>query len=151
MTAGLKTLEILARPGQYEYLDKITKRLVEGILQAGRDAGHAVEGGSISGAPHTAPVQPLRLQSTLGCALHKAVLDFSHMYVTQTRQGSASSLSVHMCVCAAMFGFFFAEGGPITKFEDAVERADAKKFALWHRGMLEHGVYLAPSMYEVTV
>jgi glutamate-1-semialdehyde 2,1-aminomutase len=49
MTAGLKTLEILGRPGQYEYLDKITKRLIEGILQAGRDAGHAVEGGSISG------------------------------------------------------------------------------------------------------
>ncbi len=50
MTAGLKTLEILGRPGQYEYLDKVTKRLIEGILQAGRDAGHAVEGGSISGA-----------------------------------------------------------------------------------------------------
>ena len=49
MTAGLKTLEILGRPGQYEYLDKVTKRLIEGILQAGRDAGHAVEGGSISG------------------------------------------------------------------------------------------------------
>lgn len=96
MTAGLKTLEILGRPGQYEYLDKVTKRLIEGILQAGRDAGHAVEGGSIS----------------------------------------------------AMFGFFFAEGGPLTSFEDVVERADSKKFAQWHRGMLEHGVYLAPSMYE---
>lgn len=52
-------------------------------------------------------------------------------------------------LCAAMFGFFFAEGGPLTSFEDVVERADSKKFAQWHRGMLEHGVYLAPSMYEV--
>ena len=52
-------------------------------------------------------------------------------------------------MCAAMFGFFFAEGGPLTSFEDVVERADSKKFAQWHRGMLEHGVYLAPSMYEV--
>ena len=55
MTAGLKTLEILGRPGQYEYLDKITKRLIEGILQAGRDAGHAVEGGSISGEQSEVP------------------------------------------------------------------------------------------------
>jgi glutamate-1-semialdehyde aminotransferase len=47
-----------------------------------------------------------------------------------------------------MFGFFFAEGGPVTSFEDAAERADGKKFAKWHRGMLEHGVYLAPSQYE---
>ena len=49
MTAGLKTLEILDRPGTYEHLEKITGRLIEGILQAGRDAGHAVSGGHISG------------------------------------------------------------------------------------------------------
>ena len=49
MTAGLKTLEILDRPGSYEHLEKITGRLIEGILQAGRDAGHAVTGGHISG------------------------------------------------------------------------------------------------------
>lgn len=49
MTAGLKTLEILDRPGSYEHLDKVTGRLIEGILQAGRDAGHAVTGGHISG------------------------------------------------------------------------------------------------------
>lgn len=30
MTAGIKTLEILDRPGSYEYLDKITSRWVGG-------------------------------------------------------------------------------------------------------------------------
>ena len=49
MTAGLKTLEILDRPGSYEHLDKITGKLIDGILKAGRDAGHAVSGGHISG------------------------------------------------------------------------------------------------------
>ena len=49
MTAGIETLSILAEPGQYEYLDKITGRLIEGILKAGRDNGHAVCGGHISG------------------------------------------------------------------------------------------------------
>jgi len=49
MTAGIETLKILAEPGQYEHLDKITKRLIEGILKAGKDHGHAVCGGSISG------------------------------------------------------------------------------------------------------
>ena len=33
-------------------------------------------------------------------------------------------------------------------FEDA-EKADMAKFGRWHRGMLERGVYLAPSAYEV--
>lgn len=49
MVSGIKTLEILDRPGAYEHLESVTKRLIEGILQAGRDAGHAVVGGNISG------------------------------------------------------------------------------------------------------
>jgi glutamate-1-semialdehyde 2,1-aminomutase len=94
MISGLKTLEILDRPGAYEHLDKVTGRLIQGILQAGRDAGHAVCGGHISG----------------------------------------------------MFGFFFTEG-PVNSFEDAAKQ-DTAKFGRWHRGMLERGVYLAPSAYE---
>jgi glutamate-1-semialdehyde 2,1-aminomutase len=49
MTAGIKTLEILRRPGSYQYLDRITSKLVNGILQAGREAGHVVCGGSVGG------------------------------------------------------------------------------------------------------
>ena len=46
-----------------------------------------------------------------------------------------------------MFGFFFTSG-PVNCFEDAT-KADMAKFGRWHRGMLERGVYLAPSAYEV--
>ncbi len=49
MTAGIKTLEILARPDAYEYLDRITGRLINGLLEAGRETGHAMCGGHISG------------------------------------------------------------------------------------------------------
>ena len=49
MVAGIKTLEILDRPGAYEGMTEKTKRLTEGLLQAGRDAGHEVTGGCISG------------------------------------------------------------------------------------------------------
>jgi len=94
MTAGIKTLEILGRPGAYEHLDRITKKLIAGILAAGRDAGHDVCGGSISG----------------------------------------------------MFGFFFCKG-PVHSFEDATS-ADTAKFGRFFRGMLEEGVYLAPSQFE---
>jgi glutamate-1-semialdehyde 2,1-aminomutase len=94
MVAGIKTLEILARPGAYEHLDAITKRLVAGILEAAKETGHALCASSISG----------------------------------------------------MFGFFFCEG-PVTCFEEAMA-ADTAKFGRFHRGMLEHGVYLAPSQFE---
>ena len=45
-----------------------------------------------------------------------------------------------------MFGFFFTES-PIRSWEDA-KRADTTRFAAFHRGMLERGVYLAPSQFE---
>merc|ERR1719486_360871 len=49
MTAGIKTLEILGRPGAYEHLDRVTGKLINGLLEAGRVEGHAVCGGHISG------------------------------------------------------------------------------------------------------
>lgn len=49
MTAGIKTLEIMGRPGAYEHLDKITGRLINGILDAGKAAGHDICGGHICG------------------------------------------------------------------------------------------------------
>merc|ERR1712182_62813 len=47
---------------------------------------------------------------------------------------------------SGMFGFFFCEG-PVKSFADATA-SDTEKFARWHRGTLERGVYLAPSQYE---
>merc|ERR1712151_900402 len=49
MISGIKTMERLKQPGSYEHLDKITGRLINGILEAAREAGHAVCGGHISG------------------------------------------------------------------------------------------------------
>merc|ERR1712060_392687 len=49
MTAGIKTMERLKQPGSYDYLDKLTGRLIEGILSAAKEHGHAVCGGHISG------------------------------------------------------------------------------------------------------
>jgi len=49
MAAGIKTLEILKRPGSYEHLQKMTSKLIKGILAAAKANGHAVTGGNISG------------------------------------------------------------------------------------------------------
>ncbi|MHC5614267.1 MAG: glutamate-1-semialdehyde 2,1-aminomutase [Nostoc sp.] len=94
MTAGIKTLELLQKPGTYEYLERITKKLADGLLQIAKENGHAVCGGQIS----------------------------------------------------AMFGLFFTSG-PVHNYEDA-KKSDTAKFGRFHRGMLEHGVYLAPSQFE---
>jgi glutamate-1-semialdehyde 2,1-aminomutase len=94
MTAGIETLTLLQKPGTYEYLDKITKRLADGLLQAAKETGNAAFGGSVS----------------------------------------------------AMFGLFFT-GDPVHNYEDA-KKSDLAKFSRFHRGMLERGIYLAPSQFE---
>jgi glutamate-1-semialdehyde 2,1-aminomutase len=48
MTAGIKTLEILQRPGTYEQLDAMTQKLSQGLLAAAKETGHDVCGGSLS-------------------------------------------------------------------------------------------------------
>ncbi len=94
MTAGIKTLELLNKPGTYEQLDRITSKLSKGLLNAARETGHEVTGGSIS----------------------------------------------------AMFGMFFT-GKEVHNYDDA-KTSDMKKFGRFHRGMLERGVYFAPSQFE---
>lgn len=49
MAAGIKTLELLRQPGTYEQLDRVTTRLVNGLLKTAKETGHAACGGSISG------------------------------------------------------------------------------------------------------
>ena len=47
-----------------------------------------------------------------------------------------------------MFGLFFTEEQSITSFGQAVERCDGERFKKFFHGMLEEGVYLAPSAFE---
>jgi glutamate-1-semialdehyde 2,1-aminomutase len=46
----------------------------------------------------------------------------------------------------SMFTFFFAEG-PVIDYESA-KRSDTGRFGRFFRGMLERGIYLAPSQFE---
>jgi len=48
MTAGIKTLEILSRPGSYEHMEKITSRLSKGLVDIAHECGHPAYGDSIS-------------------------------------------------------------------------------------------------------
>ncbi|MCC5790985.1 MAG: glutamate-1-semialdehyde 2,1-aminomutase [Legionellaceae bacterium] len=46
-----------------------------------------------------------------------------------------------------MFGFYFSRQEPIRNYED-VASCDARQFKQFYHGMLQQGVYFAPSMYE---
>jgi glutamate-1-semialdehyde 2,1-aminomutase len=46
-----------------------------------------------------------------------------------------------------MFGFVFTDAGPVRSFAQ-VAAADVERFKVFFHGMLDHGVYLAPSAFE---
>lgn len=61
----------------------------------------------------------------------------------------AESAGIDLAVeyVGGMFGFVFSGDGPIRRFEQVVA-ADNRRFARFFHGMLERGVYLAPSAFE---
>ncbi|MGY6214784.1 glutamate-1-semialdehyde 2,1-aminomutase [Methylolobus aquaticus] len=95
MTAGLKTLELIAKPGFFERLADLTRYLTEGLSERALRAGI-----------------PFMAQSVGG-----------------------------------MFGLFFTPEAEITRFEQ-VMACDQERFRRFFHGMLEEGVYLAPSAFE---
>jgi len=95
MTAGLKTLELVARPGFFERLADLTRYLTEGLSERALRAGIP--------------------------------------FMTQRVGG--------------MFGMFFTPEAEIARFEQ-VMACDQERFRRFFHGMLEEGVYLAPSAFE---
>ena len=61
----------------------------------------------------------------------------------------AQSKDISMCTQGAggMFGFFFTEADSVSSFEESMA-CDGERFNKFFHGMLEKGVYLAPSSFE---
>ncbi|AOV17962.1 glutamate-1-semialdehyde-2,1-aminomutase [Acidihalobacter aeolianus] len=95
MTAGLKTLELIAAPGFHARLTETTTRLLRGLEVAATDAGVGLRTNQVG----------------------------------------------------AMFGLFFTEAPAVTCFSE-VMACDVERFRLFFHGMLDEGVYLAPSAFE---
>ena len=61
--------------------------------------------------------------------------------------GEKHGIALQTEYLGGMFGFVFAEEGPIRTFAQ-VTRADIERFRAFFHGMLDGGVYFAPSAYE---
>ena len=93
--AGLATLEIIGRPGVFTGIARQTSTLADGIAQAARDAGVAVQTAAVG----------------------------------------------------AMAGFFMNDA-PVQNYDDA-RRSDTAAYARVFHHLLNHGIYIAPSQFEL--
>jgi glutamate-1-semialdehyde 2,1-aminomutase len=62
-------------------------------------------------------------------------------------ESQSASIPLAVEACGGMFGFVFCSDGPVSRFSQ-VAAADIDRFRKFFHGMLEQGVYLAPSAFE---
>ena len=62
-------------------------------------------------------------------------------------ESQSANVPLAVEACGGMFGFIFCSDGPVRKFAQ-VAAADIDRFRKFFHGMLEQGIYLAPSAFE---
>ncbi|KAK4348205.1 hypothetical protein RND71_034544 [Anisodus tanguticus] len=117
------------------------------IMEMVAPAGPMYQAGTLSGNPlaMTAGIHTLKRLKQPGAYEH---LDKITSELTQGILDAGKKTGHAMCggYISGMFGFFFTDG-PVHNFSDA-KKSDTAKFAKFYRGMLEEGVYFAPSQFE---
>ncbi|MFO8047785.1 MAG: glutamate-1-semialdehyde 2,1-aminomutase [Desulfosudaceae bacterium] len=109
--------------------------------------GNVYQAGTLSGNPvaMAAGLATLRELQTVG--VYGDLQGKSEQLVTGLGAAAEKAgLKVRINAVGAMLGMFFADQ-PVTDFVSA-KASDLDRFSAWYRGMLERGIYLAPSQFE---
>ncbi len=117
------------------------------IMELVAPAGPVYQAGTLSGNPlaMTAGIETLRELGEPG-VWDKIVRAGERLCVGLGDAAAEAGIAAQTTHVGTMLGFFFTES-PIRSWEDA-KLVDTERFAVFHRAMLERGVYLAPSQFE---
>jgi glutamate-1-semialdehyde 2,1-aminomutase len=118
------------------------------IMERIAPLGPVYQAGTLSGNP----IALAAGLTTIGLAAAEgfhAGLDAAASRLVDGLQSRADSAGIAFTTnqVGGMFGFFFTDESPVTRFEQ-VTRCDLERFQRFYHGMLDAGVYLAPSAYE---
>jgi glutamate-1-semialdehyde 2,1-aminomutase len=117
------------------------------IMQMVAPAGSMYQAGTLSGNPlaMTAGIKTLEILRQPGTydQLDRITKRLSKGLLQVAKETGHAACGGQI---SGMFGLFFT-AGPVHNYEDA-KASDLSKFSRFHRGMLERGVYLAPSQFE---
>ncbi|MDH3899916.1 MAG: glutamate-1-semialdehyde 2,1-aminomutase [Gammaproteobacteria bacterium] len=118
------------------------------IMEQIAPLGPVYQAGTLSGNPVALSAGLATLELTAADGFYDR-LDASAGRLTTGLQTAATSAGIPFTTHQAggMFGVFFSDEAPVTRFEQ-VTRCDLERFQRFYHGMLEAGVYLAPSAYE---
>lgn len=110
--------------------------------------GPVYQAGTLSGNPLAMAAGFAMLQALRAEGIHEA-LSAKAEYLTQGLEAMAARHGIPFttnCV-GGMFGLFFTDQAAVTCFSEATA-CDTERFGRFFHGMLDEGIYLAPSAFE---
>ena len=118
------------------------------IMEQIAPLGPVYQAGTLSGNPVAMAAGLATLELVAVEGFH-ARLDTAAKRLVEGLQAQADAAGIGFATnqTGGMFGYFFSTERTITRF-DQVTRCDMKTFRRFYHGMLQAGVYLAPSAYE---
>jgi glutamate-1-semialdehyde 2,1-aminomutase len=118
------------------------------IMEQIAPLGPVYQAGTLSGNPIALAAGLATLELACADGFH-AGLDAAAKRLVTGLQRHADTAGIPFTTnqVGGMFGFFFTTDTAITRFEQ-VTRCDLDRFQRFYHGMLDAGVYLAPSAYE---
>jgi glutamate-1-semialdehyde 2,1-aminomutase len=110
--------------------------------------GPVYQAGTLSGNPLAMAAGIATLTEIGRPGFYEALDEISERLLSGLKQAAADAgLDAAAERVGSMLGLFFTKG-PVRNFEEA-KGSDLKRFSDFYKGMLDRGVYLAPSQFEV--
>lgn len=118
------------------------------VMESIAPTGPVYQAGTLSGNPLAMAAGLTTLHKLSQPGFHDQVAEATRTLTDGARECAARAgialTTNHVC---GMFGLFFTDAERVTCFED-VAACDSERFKAFFHGMLERGVYLAPSAFE---
>lgn len=118
------------------------------VMEVISPLGPVYQAGTLSGNPVAMAAGITTLKLTQAEGFHKQLTETSRR-LTEGLRAAADKHGIPMTTnyAGGMFGFFFTDASQVSYFEQ-VGQCDMDRFKRFYHGMLEAGVYLAPSAFE---
>ncbi|MEI6860500.1 MAG: glutamate-1-semialdehyde 2,1-aminomutase [Shewanella sp.] len=118
------------------------------VMQFIAPTGPVYQAGTLSGNPIAMSAGLAQLDALCEDGVYEE-LTAKTKRIAEGFKSAANKHGISMSInyVGGMFGLFFTEEEKVTTFAQ-VTKCDANKFPIFYHGMLDEGVYLAPSAYE---
>ena len=111
--------------------------------------GPVYQGGTLSGNPVALAAGIATIETLQKENPYRKIAELAEKLATSVNLiAEKKNIKMHCAVEAGLFTLFFTDQNPLTNLQQ-VKQCDTAEFAQYHSAMLDRGVYLSPSQFEL--